>query len=465
MNRYFFPIKTLFLVLFISLSTISCNNDDDPISNSDTKINSWIYEVMKDVYYWTDFIPTPVNRDQPPADFFESLRYPKDHFSALFPNFQELINALNGIHKEAGYEFVLSRISLESNDVIGIVTYIKPNSPAHNAGLKRGDMIEKINGKFINMSNYGVLMDELSYNHALTVARSTEESDFEIQPDIALNVVALQENPNFLDTVYTIEGQKVAYFVYNFFAEGINDKRYNDQMDAIFADFKSKGVTDLILDLRYNSGGSVSAATNLASLIGDNVGPDKVFYENKWNASYQNYIENLEDGEEILRQKFKNKSENIGNLIGGRVYVLTGSRTASASELIINGLMPYMDVFMLGDTTVGKNVGSIAIEDEKNEANDYGMLPIVFKIYNSEGFSEYGDGFEPDIFVNELELPMRQLGDIEEKLLASALAIIKNKGNIVSRRQESLSTGLKPLVSSIDKKARTNRTILNINTP
>src|SRR5690606_8276016 len=122
----------------------------------------------------------------------------------------------------------LSRAWEGCNEVIGIVIYIKPGSPAFYAGLKRGDVIEKINNKFINMSNYENLMGELSNNHTLTFSRQMEGSDnFQIQPDISLTVLELQENPNFVDTVYTVDGRKVAYYVYNFFADGINDNRYN----------------------------------------------------------------------------------------------------------------------------------------------------------------------------------------------------------------------------------------------
>lgn len=468
MSQHFFSSKSLFLLLLVGFFSVSCNDDDAIPGDSDLAINNWIYGVMKEVYYWTETIPNKVNKNQPPMDFFGSLRNPKDDFSMLFPDFAELMNSLSGIQREAGYEFFLSRACEGCNEVIGIVIYIKPGSPAFYAGLKRGDVIEKINNKFINMSNYENLMGELSNNHTLTFSRQMEGSDnFQIQPDISLNVLELQENPNFLDTVYTVDGRKVAYYVYNFFADGVNvnagdDNRYNDQMDAIFADFKSKGVTDLILDLRYNSGGAVSAATNLASLIGPGVGSNKMFYENKWNDFYQQYIERQKDGEDILRRKFKDKNENIGNLIDGRMYVLTGSRTASASELIINGLIPYMNnIILIGEKTVGKNVGSIPIEDEENAANHYGMLPIVFKIYNSAGFSEYDDGFKPDVVAYDLALPMHELGDVEETLLAEALKIIRNNGNIVSRRKES-EPGIKPFSSSIDKKARTNRAILNI---
>src|SRR5690606_23206114 len=135
-------------------------------------------------------------------------------------------------------------------------------------------------------------------------------------------VVEYSENPHFLDTVYTIDGRKIGYYVYNFFSPGIgdNDDRYDEQMDDIIGRFKSEGITDLILDLRYNSGGAVSSATNLASLVGQNISSDYIFYENKWNEFYQDYILKEPDGEDKLRKRFLDKSENLGdNVLTGRV--------------------------------------------------------------------------------------------------------------------------------------------------
>src|SRR5690606_22852325 len=113
---------------------------------------------------------------------------------------------------------------------------------------------------------------------------------------------------------------------------------------------------------------------------------------------------------------------NLGNtLTGNRLYVLTSSGTASASELIINGLKPYMDVFLIGDVTYGKNVGSIAIEDEENPENKYGLLPIVTQSFNSLDESDYSTGFTPNIPINENTERLRMLGDVNEIMLRTAL--------------------------------------------
>ena len=248
--------------------------------------------------------------------------------------------------------------------------------------------------------------------------------------DVALDVKIIEENPNFLDTVYTFGNHKIGYFMYTFFRPGIstqNPTEYDDEMDAVFASFKSEGVTDLIIDLRYNLGGAISSATNLASLIAPNVTSSDILYENQWNDLYQNYIEGLENGDDILRGKFVEKAGNIGaDLNAATVYVLVSRETASASELVINGLIPYMNVELIGFTTIGKNVGSIPIEDEDDPENTYGLRPIVRKTFNSAGNSDYDQGFTPtgDKFINEYQYPWYPEGDVRDPLIKKAVELI-----------------------------------------
>ena len=108
--------------------------------------------------------------------------------------------------------------------------------------------------------------------------------------------------------------------------------------------------------------------------------------------------------------------------------MLTSRGTASASELIINGLRPYIPVITIGDTTYGKNVGSITITDTKNKTNTWGMQPIILKLTNSAQFSDYNNGFGPDPsnYDADNHYYLRPLGDIQEPLLNKALYTITN---------------------------------------
>ncbi|HEX8059712.1 MAG TPA: S41 family peptidase, partial [Cyclobacteriaceae bacterium] len=130
-------------------------------------------------------------------------------------------------------------------------------------------------------------------------------------------------------------------------------------------------------------------------------------------------------GESYLSVPFLAKSQNVGSqLRDNQVYVLTGSRTASASELIINGLKPFMDVFLVGGKTIGKNVGSITIYNENDPNNKWGMQPIVTKLLNNAGQSDYTNGFTPQIQSDDNSLYLYPLGDPREVLLGKAITQI-----------------------------------------
>ena len=171
---------------------------------------------------------------------------------------------------------------------------------------------------------------------------------------------------------------------------------------------KQKGITELILDLRYNGGGSVQNCVELASMITGQY-DSEIFAEEIWNQKLLTYLEER-FGRESLINRFVNKLENeeqINSLKFNRVYVITSSESASASELLINGLTPYIEVIQVGEKTFGKNVGSITVYDyidnekTKNPEHTYAMQPIVLKIANSDGYADYTDGLEPSTEVEE----------------------------------------------------------------
>ncbi|MCH6233071.1 S41 family peptidase [Cognataquiflexum rubidum] len=424
--KYLSHNKASLALLFGALIFLNACKEktDDPIPelSANAKVNTWIQEMMDTYYLWLGDMKNPIALDSDPEDYFESLLFrPTDRFSAIYPDYEELMRLLTGVSKEAGYEIILARESNINNNVIAFVTYTKKGSPAENKGMKRGDLITQINGVRMNLDNYQELLGLRSEAHTVSLFRYNEETNnYVALPPVDLTTEVLSENPNYIDTIYTIGNQKIGYFVYNFFAPGIEGQpsKYDNEMDAIFSKFKAGGINHLILDLRYNGGGLVESTLNLGSLIAPGVTNTDVFFKRKYNSFLMSF-----DQFKNIQYEFESKPENLGPILtGNRVYVITSSRTASASELTINGLKPYMDVFMVGGLTLGKNVGSIVIEDEENPENKYGLIPIVHKSYNKNDQSDYSNGFQPNIQGNELSQPnLLPLGDTNEFLLKLTL--------------------------------------------
>jgi C-terminal processing protease CtpA/Prc len=470
-RTFAFNFRTFAAFVFAFLLVTACG-EEDPLPVSEVKngvvnesnayVNSWILDNMDYWYLWNEELPSSLDKNLDPESYFKSMLDPEDRFSWIQENYRDLLNSLQGITKEAGYEFVLYREKEGSDKVILQILYIKPDSPAATAGLKRGDVVTHINDQEITAQNYQELLASIKKDHTVRFKPlQIEEEKFGEIETLSLSAVEYSENPNYLHKVIEIDGRKIGYFVYNFFASGTDRQPgiYDAETDAIFTDLKSQGITDLVLDLRFNSGGSESSAKNLASLIGRGVDKSKVFLKRQYNNKVQEAILNDENlGEDHLISHYDTEVSNIGNqLSSGRVYVLTSSRTASASELIINALKPFMEVFIIGDTTYGKNVGSISLFEEKDPKNVWGMQPIVVKVFNSQDKSDYSSGFTPNVLHKDNSLYLYPLGDPREALLDQAIGQITGTATTAREDRERR----RPLAHSLDFKRQSFNLIMD----
>lgn len=426
---------------------------------TDSQTNDWILSNMKYWYYWNDKIPASPDMSRGPSEFFSSLLYKYDRtsnpngdrFSWIQESADELTSSLNGNTKTTGLDYRLVIYPSGSSNVVGIVLYTLPGSPAAKAGFKRGDIFTHIDGQKLTTTNYNSLLrgdGPLKFTIG-SISDAGVITEGTTQKEAAK--LDLQEDPIHYDTTYQYGSDKIGYIVYHQFVPGPDSvsgsKAYDQKLDGIFAKFKSSGVNSLILDLRYNGGGYVSSATNLASLIGKVTNND-IFYYKEYNATVTPALEK-QYGASFFYEKFQTKSQNIGQSLNNLI-IITSKNSASASELLINGLKPFMNVTLVGDVTYGKNVGSITITG-KDKGIKWGMQPIVTKSFNSLKQSDYSVGFTPTASVIEGS-KLYAYGSLRDPLLNKALSMIT--GSPLARGRVTESTPVyQEISSSVTSKA------------
>ncbi|MBC8110596.1 MAG: peptidase S41, partial [Verrucomicrobia bacterium] len=265
MKKLFIP----FCIFFLCLSFQACRDKKEeaitPTLSVDEEVNNWILDNMKFYYYWNDKIPASPNLSATPKVFFDNLLYKfdrnlrpdGDRFSQINESADDLTAGLSGVSKTTGLEFILYLKSASSNDIYALVTYILPGSPASRAEFKRGDILVRVNGQIPNRSNYqSLFFGRDSYNFTLGTVNNNVIEETNITKDVV--AIELQENPILLDTILIKDSKKVGYLVYNQFVAGkltnlqtgANDGSFDNQLAGIFSNFKAKGITDMVLDLR-----------------------------------------------------------------------------------------------------------------------------------------------------------------------------------------------------------------------
>ncbi|WP_291287569.1 S41 family peptidase [Flavobacterium sp.] len=440
-------LKSVLLLFLLAFSLQSCEDQDDVAAPASLQVNDFIWKGLNQFYLWQADVPNLADdrfSDQialnnflsgysKPQDLFQDLlnkpisKFPKgqaiDRFSWIVDDYTVLEQELQGTSKNAGVDFRLSYKPGSTTDLVGYVRYIIPNSDASKKDIKRGDLFTGVNGTSLTVSNYQALLAADSYT--LNMASYTGTSFESNGKTVALVKTTLDENPVFINRVITAGGHKIGYLMYNGFYAN-----YDSQLNAAFGELKAQGVTDFVLDLRYNGGGSIQTATRLASMITGQF-TNKVFSKERWNAKINEFYES-EDPESLLN-KFVDKIDGnaINSLNLTKIYIITTSGTASASELVINGLVPYISVIQVGETTVGKNVGSVTLYDSptfgktnRNPNHKYAMQPLVLKIVNAADFGEYTDGLKPTYEKLERISNLGVLGDPTEPLLSVVVSQI-----------------------------------------
>nr|WP_199156294.1 S41 family peptidase [Pedobacter sp. ASV2] len=339
------------------------------------------------------------------------------------------------------------------------VKYVYQNSSAAAQGLVRGCKVTSINGR----TNLAYSDDNVDFlNNAIFGSNTSIALTFNdlsgVSKSVTVNTTSYTVNPILFTSVYTVDAKKVGYIVFNSFTDN-----QTTALNAIFANFAAQGVTELIVDLRYNGGGYISTAAQIVNLAA----PAAETGNTMFTYYYSSYLQNLttaqrkssvlihqpllDDNGKLQTGNFVNgkyatyadvdytpaasdnveKFAKLGTLNLSRVYFIVTGSTASASELTINSLRPVMDVKLIGSTTYGKPVGFFPVRIDKLDL----YIP-EFETKNKVGSGGYYSGLTVDKVASE-DLT-KSWGDTSEPLLSYALQYAKT-GNFTTPATKTAS--------------------------
>ncbi|MDB5196413.1 MAG: hypothetical protein JWP88_784 [Flaviaesturariibacter sp.] len=399
-------------VIIITGLMASCKKTDvkgdtlttpSPTSSSNLKDTALSY--TRDIYLWADKIPASVT-----ASSFTDLSAMMTGIRqySIEPGFNGPVDRWSFAVKQAEWDKVSSGVAGDFG--LGVffrsesdlrVKSVEAASPAGRAGIHRGWRIVKLNGSSnISTSNTDLVVKAVFEASNTTFTFQKPDGS---NVDITLNAATYQENPVILDSVYAVAGKKIGYFVFNSFL-GDTTQIYNS-FNRIFSKFSSFGLNDVIIDLRYNGGGYVSIQEKLANYLAPLSANGQLMMKQQFNAANASY--NSTD-----------YFHKLGALNLSRIFFIVSKSTASASELLINNLKPYMDVILVGPgNTYGKPVGFFPIP-----VGDEYIFPVSFKTTNKNGDGSYFNGLTLNKSVADgLD---KDWGDLAEGPFAKAVSYI-----------------------------------------
>ena len=412
--------------------------------------NLFANQNMATYYYWVGDPTVSANisrwyldiRDnylEDPVGMVESCRYQADQWTALFEDAAAFESSVTGQGQSFGFEAGIS----QDHDKL-VILFAYEGSPADKAGLKRGDVFSTVNGTQLADDNYTTVIAEAMGGSTIELGREGKS--------VTLQSSDRYDNPIVVSKVLEIGGKKIGYLFYTSFT--LVSAR---DLVATAADFKSKGIDDLVLDLRYNTGGYTITANVLASLLApaSAVKSGAVWTKDTFNSRLMEVLDKeVAEGRNDRRlfcfassfelpQDEGTISLSGANLDLSRLWVITSKNTASASEALICGLKPYMNVKLVGQQTYGKYCGGSLIKGEdwydaiakgenkahiktdlgKSYTTGWGIYVISTKFTDRDGNNAgEPDGFPADVTATDNPADGFQLGDPQESMLATVLS-------------------------------------------
>ena len=440
-----------FVLACAALSLSSCNIFNREDNSEEEKyytlkyVNQFVYNVMSVYYLWIDEIQDNLkgwmDNDDPKAKVLE-VRYKDasgkdiDKWTQVTDDYETFVRSIEGVSTTYGYEFTLFYTSSSKDYIAAAVTFVYANSPAEKAGLKRGDLITRVDGAPIPADQYKDIVKQKLMNSShcrlgLSDSRSVE-----------MDAVEMYCDPVHIAKVFDCGGKKVGYL--HFTAFTLEASR---GLIEVCKEFKAQGISELILDLRYNGGGYVETEEVLASMLAPaaKVASGDIFMTEVYNKMLTEAW-----GEDETITHFRNRFKIGGTTLDtaesnvgiSKIYAIMTGGSASASEAIICGLKPFMDITIVGQQSYGKYCSGIIIEganwyetyknnlsvrEHKNGvkyAANWGIYVMIGRYADRDGITGcMPNGFAPDVEVADAPLDGYQLGDPNETMLKVALTL------------------------------------------
>lgn len=400
----------------------SCGEDRSGEYYALIATKTWIYEVMQENYLFYEDIPAEEKLDffKKPAEFLASAASSRDQKNGyVFSHVDSVSSRATSTYPCFGMEAALVSSNYGGGNALRIL-YIQPDSPAEEAGLKRGDWIIAIDNKKISKSDYSTYITQPTKAYSFTLGKynpypeEVEDPEFNYIEFDTLGTIQMPapryvEEKDVLKTGIVSSGNRKAfYLLYNEFDEN------TDLLKEVLSQMSGQQFDDVILDLRYNPGGYVSTSQLLSTALAPATAIGQPFLYMTYNDKI-NKTETLNFDASLL--------PGGTNLSYQNLYVITSENTASASEIVINCLKPYMEgrLFQVGMPTYGKNVAQQLFTDEGAPGIELWLTTTYLS--NAQGYYDYfTNGLLPDFEIEEnYESDLGELGSDTDPLMQPIL--------------------------------------------
>jgi carboxyl-terminal processing protease len=391
-------IFPLLLILFVS----SCKKDDPaPSEITPVMARDSLYVLMNEVYYWYKLMPSvDKNNYDDPYKLMDAMRYKELDRWSFVADYDEFNAEMQG--QFVGHGF---RIGIDDSGKARIAL-IYNKSPLYSQGVRRGWIVKTIND--VDIAPILISGDAQAYANVIGPPVAGRTNIFLFQRPDGSEVTIPSTKSNFtVNTVLLYETLQLTsgitgHLVFESFIEPSVQ-----ELATAFAYFKANNVRDLILDLRYNSGGYLEIAQTLASYIAGDGAANSTFAKLQYNDKYQS-----------ANSTYIFKTTNY-SLALSRLVVITSRGTASASEAVMNGLKPKINIISIGDTTNGKPTGMNGWDVGKK----YWFWPVTFKMVNADNQGDYFDGIAPNKLASD-DIA-HDFNDQNEQCLKNAISFLQ----------------------------------------